>query len=112
METRKENYQFKYVFSEDELKDKSKQLARAIQSRLELEDEKKTAVTEFKAKIEAKVSESNLISNHINNGYEYLFKTCEVVLNFETGRKQYFYEGVQVGEEPMTKDDYQKEIGE
>jgi hypothetical protein len=111
-ETRKENYQFKYVFTEDEIKEKSKQLARAIQARLELEDEKKTAASEFKAKIEAKVSESNLISNHINNGYEYLFKTCDVVLDFVTGRKTYFFEGVEVGVETMTKEDYQKQIGE
>lgn len=104
---KKELYNFQYNFTEEELKDKSRQLAKSCEERNRLEDEKKSVMGAFKAKIDSKSEEINVISNHINSGYEWLSKSCDVVMDFDNGIKTYFYEGLKVGEEKMMKADYQ-----
>lgn len=104
---RKENYNFQYFFTEEELKAKSKQLAKSCAELDSIEDELKTVKAQFKSRTEAKQAEVNLLSNHINNGHEWLFKTCVVQYDFDRGRKCYFFEGVLVGEEKMSAADYQ-----
>jgi hypothetical protein len=108
--TRKENYNFEYKFSPEELEQKAKQLAKCCQERNGLEDEKKDAMSGFKAKIDSKTAEINLISHHINTGKEFMTKTCDVDMDFDNGRKIYYWEGLKVGEEKMKASDYQKEI--
>lgn len=104
---RREQYNFQYIFSPEELEHKSRQLAKACQDRDAIEDELKSIKAEFKAKTEAKTSEINLLANHINNGHEWLYKSCIVQFDFDRGRKYYFYEGVKVGDEKMQAADYQ-----
>lgn len=106
----KQTYQLKYVFSEAELRDKSNQLARVCSDKQRLEGEKKTIIADYKAKIESKIADQNLLSSHINNGYEYLFKSCDVVLDFATKTKTFYFEGEPVGTEPLTQEDYQLKI--
>lgn len=107
--TRKENYNFRYQFTKEELEEKAKQLAKSCEERTSIEDEKKSVMSDFKAKIDSKTAEINHLSNNINSGYEYVTKTCEVEYDFEAGFKKYFYDGVQVGKEKMTSNDYQLE---
>lgn len=108
--TRKENYNFEYQFSPEELAQKSNQLAKACDERNRIEDEKKDAMSGFKAKIDSKTAEINLISNHINTGKEFMSKTCDVDMDYDNGRKIYYWEGMKVGEERMKASDYQTEI--
>lgn len=104
---RKENYNFQYNFTEEELKEKSKQLARSCDERNNLEDQKKSVMSDFKSKIDSKNAEINIASGHINNGYEWLTKTCDVEYDFDHGKKIFYYNDLRVGVEKMTKDDYQ-----
>jgi hypothetical protein len=104
---KKENYTFDYKFSKEELEDKSKQLALACEERNRLEDDKKSVMSDYKAKIDGKNAEINIVSGHINTGKERLTKTCDVVLDFDNGYKTYYWDGLKVGTEKLTKDDYQ-----
>lgn len=108
--TIRENYDFKYTFTPDEITQKSQQLARACKDRSAIEDEKKAVMANFKSKIDSATAEVNLLSNQISNGYEYLTKTCEVIKNFDSGKREYFYEGVLVGTEKLRPSDYQEVI--
>lgn len=106
---RKENYEFQWNFSQDEIEQKSRQLARACADRGGEEDELKAIKSSFKARIDAKTSEINLLSRHINDGHERRYKTCDVQYDFDGGKKIYFFDGIKVGEEKMSAKDYQLE---
>jgi hypothetical protein len=110
VKTIQENYDFKYTFSEEEKAQKAQQLARACKERNGIEDEKKSVMANFKAKIDSATAEMNLLSNQIANGYEYLTKTCVVIKDFDKGVREYFYEGVKVGEAKLKPFDYQEVI--
>lgn len=104
---RKENYQFNRKFSSEELMQKSMQLSSACISRNSLEDEKKAVVSEYKAKLDSKNSEINLLAGELDRRSENVLKTCEVFYDFDKGTKHYSYEGAEVGTERMEKKDYQ-----
>lgn len=106
---RKENYEFQWTYTEEEMAQKSRQLARACADRSALEDELKSIKSGFKAKIDSKTSEINLLSRNLNDGHEWLHKTCTVQYDFDNGRKIFFYENIRVGEERMSAKDYQLE---
>jgi len=103
----------KYAFTHDELHQKGVDLARMNSEMLSLDNEKKSIVADFKAKIEGKTAEIELVSNHINNGYEYRRIECEIRFNdpnagFKTiVRKD---NGEVVRKEPMTEDELQYEL--
>lgn len=98
---KKENYNFQYFFDEPELKEKSKHLAKSCEERNSLEDQKKSVMSEFKSKLDSKNAEINLISGNINNGYEWLTKTCDVEYDFYNGEKNYYLNGKLVGTEKI-----------
>lgn len=104
---RKENYQFNRKFSEAEMMTKSMALSQACIDRNTLEDEKKSVVSEYKAKLDAKNGEINLLSGELQRRSENVLKTCEVFYDFDKATKHYSYECVEVGTERMEKKDYQ-----
>jgi hypothetical protein len=106
----REVYDFAHTFSEEEKAQRAAQLARACKERNELEDSKKSVMSDFKAKIDSKTAEINLITTEYTNGYEFLTKSCEVLKDFDKGVKEYFYEGIKVGEAKMKSGDYQEVI--
>lgn len=106
----KELRNIRYAFTEAELQDKSKQLATACTEKQHIEDEKKSVNSDFKAKIDAKTSSINLLSNHISNGFEMRNVECEVEKDFEKGIKKYFYDGKEYDSVPLTALDRQAEL--
>ena len=71
----------KYDFSEQELKDKAKQLAHEFRQKEEAELESKEGMSLFKSRIDAHKANVSRLSNHINNGYEYRNIECDVLYN-------------------------------
>lgn len=67
---KKEIYNFDYHFTREELEEKAKHLAKACEERNALEDEKKSITSEYKAKIDGKNAEVNIISKHVTTGKE------------------------------------------
>lgn len=103
----KQFFSFQHNFTEAELKEKSRELARACDERTKAEDEKKKIQADFKAKIDGKNAEINIISGHINSGWEYVSKNCDVIFDFPKGIKKFYFEGECVGEEKTTSADHQ-----
>lgn len=107
---KKENYDYQHFFTDDELKEKSQQLARACRDHAGIEDQKKSVMSDFKAKLDKISAEINHTSNHINSGFEMRYNTCDVEYAFDEGLKIYYHNGKKVGEEKMTPSDYQAKL--
>lgn len=109
---KQERVEHKHVFSEDEILQVSRELAKKNRDFASLEDEKKAAMAEYKAKMDAVHSEVNLLSQHVTNGYKHVRILCEVKKN--TSRGELIYYSVDTGEliqrRRMQRDDYQLDI--
>jgi hypothetical protein len=106
----KELHTIRYSFSREEIEQKSKQLADEVGERVRLVEEKKSTVSQYKAKIDQKESVINLLSSHISNGYEIKSVECIVEKDFARKVKNYFYEGVLYDTVPMTQADFQTDL--
>jgi hypothetical protein len=103
----------KYQFTEPELKERATQLARECRELEDIENEKKQVMSDFKAKIDGHQAKISGLSNNINNGYEYRYIDCEVVLNQPIdGEKQIIRKdtGELVKQEAMTPQELQEEL--
>lgn len=40
-------------------------------------------------------------------GYEWVTKTCDLEMDYDNGKKNYYWNGAKVGTEKMTPNDYQ-----
>jgi hypothetical protein len=79
----------KYTFTDAEITDAAKELARAAQQRASLEQRKKEVDSQLKADIEAQNSIVGRLSSYINTGYEYRDIECRVELDTpEVGKKR------------------------
>jgi hypothetical protein len=79
----------KYTFTDAEITDAAKELARAAQQRASLEQRKKEVDSQLKADIEAQNSIVGRLSSYINTGYEYRDIECRVELDTpEEGKKR------------------------
>lgn len=106
----KELHTIRYPFKPEELAEKSKQMASAVDEKNRLADDLKTIKSEHKAKTDAKDAIINLMSSHINNGYEMKNVECEVEKDYEKGVKTYFYNGVKYDTVPLSNMDRQTEL--
>ena len=68
----------KCMFTEAELKEKAIYLAQECRSMEDVEKEKKQVMQDFNAKLAAHSAKVSLLSNNINNGYEYRYVKCEI----------------------------------
>jgi hypothetical protein len=100
----------RYSFSPVEITQKSTQLAETCGDKSRLIEEKKSVVSDYKAKIDAKDSVISLLSSHITNGYEHKTVECEVEYDFDKGLKRFFYQGVLYDTQSMGDDERQLEI--
>lgn len=106
---KKANFSFDYRFTELELQEKGKQLARTSALRLAIEDEKKSAMSNFKDKLDSTQSEINILSRNINEGSEYVTRTCDAEYDYDNAKITYFHDGVKVGTAKMSAADFQVE---
>lgn len=103
----------KYEFTHEEIHAKGIELARISSEAQSIENERKAVAAEFKAKIDTKDAEIGVLGNHINNGYEYRYIQCTVILNQPNSGKKTIVrndtnETVRV--EDMTPDEMQSEL--
>jgi hypothetical protein len=103
----------KYEFSDAEITDAAKELARAAQQRASLEQRKKEVDSQLKADIEAQNSIVGRLSSYINTGYEYRDIDCRIELDMpEPGKKRIVRvdNGEEVKVVPMTDADKQTSL--
>lgn len=106
----RENYTFNHRFTDSEIREKSAQLADTCIQKKAIEDEKKTVMSDYTHKLNAKEAEINLISNSISSGFEKKTVTCEVRKDFPKGEKTYWHEGDHIGTEKLTAADHQLQM--
>lgn len=108
----KENISYKYVFNSYEKENNSQLLAQTQVAKMELEDEKKALASEFKAKIDAKQSEINLLSRYVIDGYTTKSMFALKTKNFATMQWEWVNEdtGEIIKREPLVGKDRQQDI--
>lgn len=72
----------RYDFTEEEIRDRAKQLALAVQTQTQVQEEQKVAQAQFKERVEAQVSLIGRLSRSINMGYE--MRTIDCRIDFHT----------------------------
>lgn len=107
---KKQQHTIKYVFNEQEIAEKAKQLANECSEKQNLEDEKKAVMSDFKSKVDGKDAIIGLLSNHINFGFEMKTVLCDVEFDFKKGVKHLFFDGKKYDTVKITEEDRQLEI--
>lgn len=103
----------RYQFTDAELLDLSKQLARKLAEQERAERELKEVSTQLKAAVTAKENEVSTLSHLVQNGYEYRNIECEVRFDHpEKGKKTMLRmdTGEIVSESKMTGEDLQGQL--
>ena len=101
------------LFTEIELKTLSNELACKIIEKTELENKKKSALSDFTGKINDMKAEINLLANKINTGKEYRNVNCIITMNspstgLKTAQRLDTKENIWTNE--MTAEELQTEI--
>lgn len=72
----------RYEFTEEELRQKSKDLARSVQLQTAAQEEQKAAQAQFKERIESQVANIGRLSRDINGGWE--MRNIDCLVQFHT----------------------------
>lgn len=103
----------RYSFTDQELLDLSKQLARKLAEQERAQGELKEVTTQLKAVVTAKENEVSTLSHLVQNGYEYRNIECEVRFDHpDKGKKTMLRmdTGEIVSETKMTGEDLQGQL--
>ena len=102
----------KVAFTEGELLEKGRSLARKQKELVQFDLEKKSVVKQYDQKIAQCEAEIGLLSGHITDGYEFRRVDCEVRYLFDTGMKQTVRLDTQeqIREEALTIEETQMEL--
>jgi hypothetical protein len=73
----------KCVLTETEIKAAGAQLARSYSEITDLEDQKKSSASNFKARIDISTAQASILARKIQNGYEFRDIDCEEVWNWD-----------------------------
>jgi hypothetical protein len=106
----KERISAKYVFTPEEVQSLTKSLTDSISEKARLEEEKKTAMADWKTRISTVANNIASGANKISAGYEWRDTECQVVMDTpKKGRKSYIRlsDKVKVDERDMTDSDRQ-----
>lgn len=82
--------EIKYVFSEDEITVKGRQVAKFMQDIARKEDEKKAAMALFKSAIDEIRGNLNTEADCVNNGFEMRTVEAHMSKNYLTNEKEYY----------------------
>lgn len=103
----------RYTFSDPELLDLSKQLARKLAEEERAERELKEVTTQLKSVVTLKEGEVHSLSGLVQNGYEYRMIDCEIFFDMpERGKKTMIRIDTReiVSEQKMSGDDLQGQL--
>jgi len=99
----------KCVLTEEEIKEAGASLARKYSEITDLEEQKKSVVSDFKAQIDSATAMASVLARRIQNGYEYRNVDCEEQYDFN--EKEIRVVRLDTGEifksRPMTPDELQ-----
>lgn len=73
----------KCLLSEKEIKDAGAALARSYSEITDLEEQKKSVTSDFKAKIDGATAQASILARKIQNGYDFRDVECEEVWDYD-----------------------------
>ncbi len=73
----------KCILTEPEIKDAGAMLAKTYSEITELEEQKKSQASDFKAKIDGATAQASILARKIQNGYEFRNIDCEEAWDYE-----------------------------
>ena len=110
IDIKKTKEHLKCILTEKEIREAGSDLAQKYSTITELEDAKKSLMSDFKAKIDAETAEAGILARKIQNGYEIRPVECEEIWEYDlhvvsTVRQD---TGETIRERNMTADELQK----
>lgn len=99
----------KHILTDEEVDTLKETLLAALQSKKEIEAEKKEVANTYKTKVAEQELAIDKASNLLRVGYEHRPFQCYLVKNFDTGKREYFEYGSDklIDSEPLNAADYQ-----
>lgn len=110
IDLRKKNETLKCLLTADEIREAGENLARLISSIEDLESEKRSLMSDFKARIDSASAERDMLARKIGNRYEFRAVECEEIWDYDTKTVSVVRQdtGETVRERTMTADELQK----
>lgn len=100
----------KVPFTEAEGNSMGHKISFLMQEKEGIEEERKSINDGFKNQIQAKETEINTLVRSMNLGFQMIQRNCEFVKNFDSGKREYWFNGEIVDLEPLTAADHQVEL--
>lgn len=113
VEKKEVEYRYKrIVFTDDQLREKGVELARATDAVRSLDAELATFRDQIKAKISQKEATAGVLRGHLLNGFETVMVPCRVLVDFVANERQYIDKetGELVDTAPLEPSDRQMEL--
>ncbi len=100
----------KMPFNDAEGSQMGHQIAFMTQECDAIKEEAKSNADAFKQQVTAKETSIKALVRSMNLGYQMIQKSCEFKKNFESGKREYWFDGKIVDEEPLTAADHQIDL--
>lgn len=112
MKTKPTTEHLKHILTEDEIKDYGAQLARRYSEITDLEEQKKSVTSDFKARIDSANADAGVLARKIQNGYEFKNTDCEIQWDYDEKAVTVVRLDTMetVKSRPMTPDELQEEM--
>lgn len=97
-------------YSDKEITEMAKKMIQTMKDKESIKERAKIASDEFKTELANKDLEIDQLSNCVTNGFQYETVEVEMIKNFETGKREFWFKDVIVETEDLTAQDHQLEL--
>lgn len=104
------NKEIREEYSDADIHKMAIDLVKTMKDKEVIKEEAKAAADSFKQDLANKDTKIEELSSCITNGYQYVTRKCEMVRNFDSGKREFWYEGKLVAEEDLTAKDHQLDL--
>lgn len=104
------NKEIREEYSDADVHRMAVKLVKTMKDKEVIKEEAKAAADSFKQDLANKDTHIEELSSCITNGYQYVTRKCEMIRNFDSGKREFWYEGKLVAEEDLTAKDHQLDL--
>jgi len=104
------NKEIREEYSDADIHRMAIELVKTMKDKEVIKEEAKAAADSFKQDLSNKDLKIEELSSCITNGYQFVTRKCEMVRNFDSGKREFFIEGKLVAEEELTAKDHQLDL--
>jgi tetratricopeptide (TPR) repeat protein len=104
------NKEIREEYSDADVHRMAIKLVKTMKDKEMIKEEAKAAADSFKQDLANKDTQIEELSSCITNGYQYVTRKCEMIRNFDSGKREFWDEGKLVAEEDLTAKDHQLDL--